>query len=196
MYRSGGGIFSNPFKSDSEKMDLLTDLLKQYRENGIPNSKHLPVSNSGKLNHLRASSLSISGVIGNNVSSGANQLLSTNKTSLSTTDLQHLNHSAAPFSLASPGHTTGQILCSSSFDASPDSNYYLEPKWRVIVENADQLPARIQNQNDAIWELLETEVFYIRSLKIINDVFIACLLNLQNECLLNEVCAILQNMIG
>ena len=65
----------------------------------------------------------------------------------------------------------------------------MEPDWRLIVENDDQLPARVQSQNEAIWELLQTEVFYIRRLKVIKDVFIACLLSLQSECLLTEVSA-------
>lgn len=188
MYRSGGGIFSNPFKNDSEKIDFLNLLLKSY-ENGIPHPKHL---SSSKLNHLRASSLSIGGFTGTNHVSTSNQppsLLSTNKTSLSTTDLHHLNHSAvnmAPFSLPAGGHPTGHVLSAASFDASDDC-YYLEPEWGSIVENADQLPARVKSQNEAIWELLHTEVFYIRRLKVINDIFVACLLNLQNECILNEV---------
>lgn len=204
IYRSGG-IFSNPFKSDSEKMEQLNDMLRQYREHGIPDVKHFPVGNGSKLNHLRASSLSMSGILGNNnhntvhainvSSSGGHtpSLLSTTKTSLSTTDLHHINHSTptiAPLTLTTPGNQSpGQILSSSSFDASCDSNYYMEPDWRLIVENDDQLPARVQSQNEAIWELLQTEVFYIRRLKVIKDVFIACLLSLQSECLLTEVSA-------
>lgn len=211
IYRSGGGIFSNPFKSDSEKMEQLSELLRQYAEHGIPNPKHLPiVASSNKLSHLRASSLSISGILGHHGSVGnggqsspggssqgsvggqsSSSLLSTAKTSLSTTDLHHLNHSSAPFTLttSTPIHNPPcPVISSSSFDASTcDSNYYLEPEWRSLVESADQLHPRIQSQNEAIWELLQTEVFYIRRLKVINDVFISCLLNLQNECLLTEV---------
>ncbi|OTF82397.1 Rho guanine exchange factor-like protein, partial [Euroglyphus maynei] len=208
--RKIGGIFSIPFKSDVEKMEQLSDLLKQYAENGIPDPKHLSfVASTNKLNHLRASSLSISsmmtgggcsGNISPNTSTAMNattptsnmSLLSTAKTSLSTTDLHRLHHhhsnnNNSPLStLSNLQQHPGQILSSTSFDQSVDSYYYLEPEWRSMVENADQLPARIQSQNEAIWELLQTEVFYIRRLKVINDVCIACLLNLQNECLLTE----------
>lgn len=185
MYRSGGGIFSNPFRSDSEKMEQLTELLKQYRENSIPDPKHLPVlSAPSKLNHLRASSLSISGVLGSGLqTSQPPSLLSTNKTSLSTTDLHHLNHSSVGLMPFSDHATDDPVLSGTSFE----SKFYLEPEWRSIVQNADQLPGRVQSQNEAIWELLQTELFYIRRLKVINDIFIACLLNLQNECLLTEV---------
>ncbi|KAH7641872.1 rho guanine exchange factor-like protein [Dermatophagoides farinae] len=205
--RKIGGIFSIPFKSDTEKMEQLSDLLKQYAENGIPDPKHLSfVASTNKLNHLRASSLSISSMITGGCSGNISpntpttmnsttptsntSLLSTAKTSLSTTDLhrlhQHSNNN--PLSMLSqPQQHPGQILSSTSFDQSVDSYYYLEPEWRSIVDNADQLPARIQSQNEAIWELLQTEVFYIRRLKVINDVCIACLLNLQNECLLTEI---------
>ena len=234
MYRSGGGIFSNPFKSDSEKMDLLTDLLKQYRESGIPetgggggkHNHHLLHSQShcqstNKLNHLRASSLSIGGFTGSSnqsavsptsaVANASNSSNSANNspssslllgsssssthqkvTSLSTTDLHHLNHSlsltGSPQSSA--GQHQHQQQTSSSFDASDDagSSYlYLEPEWGSIVEGAEQLPGRVKAQNEAIWELLTTEVFYIRRLKVVNDIFVACLLNLQSECILNEV---------
>nr|XP_027198898.1 uncharacterized protein LOC113793122 isoform X2 [Dermatophagoides pteronyssinus] len=203
--RKIGGIFSIPFKSDTEKMEQLSDLLKQYTENGIPDPKHLSfVASTNKLNHLRALSLSISsmftgGNISPNTSTAINSttptsnmsLLSTAKTSLSTTDLHrlHNNHSNNnPLTMLShPQQHPGQILSSTSFDQSVDSYYYLEPEWRSIVDNADQLSARIQSQNEAIWELLQTEVFYIRRLKVINDVCIACLLNLQNECLLTEI---------
>lgn len=232
MYRSGGGIFSNPFKSDSEKMDLLTDLLKQYRESGIPetggggkHNHHLLHSQShcqstNKLNHLRASSLSIGGFTGSgsnqsavsptsavanasnnssaNNSPSSSLLLGSSSsthqkvTSLSTTDLHHLNHSlsltGSPQSSA--GQHQHQQQTSSSFDASDDagSSYlYLEPEWGSIVEGAEQLPGRVKAQNEAIWELLTTEVFYIRRLKVVNDIFVACLLNLQSECILNEV---------
>ncbi|KAJ6219284.1 hypothetical protein RDWZM_005096, partial [Blomia tropicalis] len=218
IYRSvGGGIFSNPFKSDTEKMEQLTDLLRQYRDNGIPEPKYIAQTTNAnvKLNHLRASSLSIgSGMTVCNVANGPTNVtntcsantspnspgsLATNRTSLSTTDLHHLHlnqsHSGSnmtPFlGQTNPGDTTsssGRIISSISFDISMESNYYyLEPEWRSIVDCSETLPVRVQNQNEAIWELLQTEVFYIRRLKVINDVFIACLLNLQNECLLTEI---------
>lgn len=188
IYRSGG-IFSNPFKNDAEKMEQLNELLKQYKENGIPN-----VRSCGNMaaNYLRASSLSMGGP-STPLSSPSQpiniyplqhslSIHASTRTSLSSTDLQYLQQSSCP---ASESHGPQQSL---SFDATSDStNYYLEPEWRSIVDNFDQLSPREQSLNEAIWEILQTEVFYIRRLKVINDVFISCLLNLQSECLLNEV---------
>lgn len=215
IYRSGG-IFSNPFKNDAEKLEQLNELLRYYQENGIPATKHygggMQCGASNKFNHLRASSLSVGGGLPpggpgvnsisptttlNSYPGGARAQTSLSsqsaRTSLSTTDLQH-------FQLSSPQQSTLETTTTSnsggpppgpmqscSFDASYDSNYYLEPEWRLIVDNPDQLSQREQSQNEAIWEILQTEVFYIRRLKVINDVFISCLLNLQNECLLTEV---------
>ncbi|XP_054164532.1 pleckstrin homology domain-containing family G member 5-like [Oppia nitens] len=119
--RKSGGIFFNPFKSDREKLDQLTDLLNLYQQTGIPEQ-------SGLL---------------------------TFRTKSETTDDTDI--------------------------------YYLEDHWMSIVANAEELPKKVQNQNDAIWELLETEVFYLRRLKVITDLFLACLCNLQSECLLNEI---------
>ena len=65
---------------------------------------------------------------------------------------------------------------------------YLEEHWRSLVAaQGVQLPAKLQTQQDAIWELLSTELFYIRRLKVISDLFLNCLCNLQAECLLNDV---------
>lgn len=190
IYRSGGSLFTNPFKSDTEKMEHLEEMLKRYSDNGIPDMKHLPLSGANKMNHLRASSLSISGNPIHPVTSAASQtssfLSTAAKTSLSTTDLHHLNHSS-PNINSGPAGCSPPILTSTSFDATCDSNYYLEPEWRSIVDNSETLPDRVQSQNEAIWELLKTEVFYIGQLKLIRDVFVACLLNLQNEGLLMEV---------
>jgi hypothetical protein len=65
---------------------------------------------------------------------------------------------------------------------------YLEKHWRSLVaSHGISLPNKLQNQQDAIWELLNTELFYIRRLKVISDLFLNCLCNLQSECLLNDV---------
>jgi hypothetical protein len=65
---------------------------------------------------------------------------------------------------------------------------YLEKHWRSLVaSHGNSLPNRLQNQQDAIWELLSTELFYIRRLKVVSDLFLNCLCNLQGECLLNDV---------
>ena len=127
-YRKSGGIFSNPFKSDREKMDQLTDLLNLYGQNGIPEQSGL-------------------------LTFGTN--------------------------------------CDSS-DVDTNDIYYLEDHWKSIVANSEDLPKKVQNQNDAIWELLQTEVFYLRRLKVITELFLSCLCNLQSECLLNEVKTFIQ----
>ena len=124
-YRKSGGIFSNPFKSDREKMDQLTDLLNLYGQTGIPEQSGLLTFHN------------------------------------------------------SVDETGG--------DNTLDDIYYLEDHWKSIVANSDDLPKKVQSQNDAIWELLQTEVFYLRRLKVITDLFLSCLCNLQSECLLNEV---------
>ncbi|CAG2118757.1 unnamed protein product, partial [Medioppia subpectinata] len=136
--RKSGGIFSNPFKSDGEKMDQLTDLLNLYGQTGIPEQ-------SGLLT-FRADSQQSGG-----------------------------NGSAA----------TAAAIAAAVGDVK--DMYYLEEHWKSIVANSEDLPKRVQNQNDAIWELLQTEVFYLRRLKVITDLFLSCLCNLQSECLLNEI---------
>lgn len=40
------------------------------------------------------------------------------------------------------------------------------------MKDANLLPERVQQQQTAIWELIQTELAYIRSLKIVNDVSI------------------------
>ncbi|XP_076318528.1 pleckstrin homology domain-containing family G member 5-like isoform X2 [Tachypleus tridentatus] len=74
-----------------------------------------------------------------------------------------------------------------TFDTPNDDLYKLEDHWSDFVENSEALSKRMKNQQDAIWELLHTEVFYIRRLKVITDLFLACLCNLQSEGVLNEI---------
>lgn len=68
-----------------------------------------------------------------------------------------------------------------------EEDVVLEDSWRTLVEGQDQLDERQEQQQSAIWELVETEATYIHMLKVITDLFLACLCNLQNESLLNEV---------
>ncbi|XP_060561029.1 pleckstrin homology domain-containing family G member 5-like [Ruditapes philippinarum] len=72
----------------------------------------------------------------------------------------------------------------SQFD---DSVFSIDADWRSIVDNSQHLTKRQQDQQEAIWELLHTEIQYIRSIRVISDLFLCVLLNLQNELLLNEV---------
>ncbi|XP_075213891.1 pleckstrin homology domain-containing family G member 5-like [Lycorma delicatula] len=47
--------------------------------------------------------------------------------------------------------------------------YNLEEDWRDLMKDANLLPERVQQQQTAIWELIQTELAYIRSLKVVND---------------------------
>jgi len=50
------------------------------------------------------------------------------------------------------------------------SVFQLERHWVDIVVNHDRLNKRQRDQQEAIWELLSTEVEYIRKLRTIIDV--------------------------
>ncbi|KAM6313079.1 LOW QUALITY PROTEIN: pleckstrin homology domain-containing family G member 5 [Podargus strigoides] len=63
----------------------------------------------------------------------------------------------------------------------------LEDSWQQIIQGAETLSRRQCHQQEAIWELLHTEATYIRKLKVITDLFLCCLLNLQESGLLCEV---------
>ncbi|XP_017753946.1 PREDICTED: pleckstrin homology domain-containing family G member 5-like isoform X3 [Eufriesea mexicana] len=68
-----------------------------------------------------------------------------------------------------------------------DALYNLEHDWRDIVHNSDQLSEKQQQQQTALWELAQTEVAYIKTLKVVTDLFMACLCSLQASNILNEV---------
>lgn len=68
-----------------------------------------------------------------------------------------------------------------------DSSLVLEDSWQQIIEGTEALTRRQCHQQEAIWELLHTEATYIRKLKVITDLFLCCLLNLQESGLLCEV---------
>ncbi|NXW54325.1 PKHG5 protein, partial [Eurystomus gularis] len=63
----------------------------------------------------------------------------------------------------------------------------LEDSWQQIIQARQALSRRQCHQQEAIWELLHTEATYIRKLKVITDLFLCCLLNLQESGLLCEV---------
>ncbi|XP_076226443.1 uncharacterized protein LOC116429530 isoform X3 [Nomia melanderi] len=68
-----------------------------------------------------------------------------------------------------------------------DALYNLEEDWRDIVQNADQLSEKQQQQQTALWELAQTELAYIKTLKVVTDLFMACLCSLQTSNILTEV---------
>ncbi|NXN04189.1 PKHG5 protein, partial [Sylvia borin] len=63
----------------------------------------------------------------------------------------------------------------------------LEDSWQQIIQGTEVLSRRQCHQQEAIWELLHTEATYIRNLKVITDLFLSCLVNLQESGLLTEV---------
>ncbi|XP_063992097.1 pleckstrin homology domain-containing family G member 5 isoform X2 [Diachasmimorpha longicaudata] len=65
--------------------------------------------------------------------------------------------------------------------------YTLEEDWRDFVDNWDRLTEKQQQQQTALWELAQTEIAYIRTLKVVTDLFMACLCSLQASNILNEV---------
>ncbi|XP_046562415.1 pleckstrin homology domain-containing family G member 5-like isoform X3 [Haliotis rubra] len=68
-----------------------------------------------------------------------------------------------------------------------EETYVLESHWSAIVDHASQLSKRQHDQQEAIWELLQTELSYISQIRVITEVFQACLLNVQSDSLLNEI---------
>ncbi|XP_061162670.1 pleckstrin homology domain-containing family G member 5-like isoform X2 [Saccostrea echinata] len=65
--------------------------------------------------------------------------------------------------------------------------FEIEPHWSSVVDNASMLTKRQHDQQEAIWELLNTELLYIKALRVIVDLFMCCLINLQSESILNEI---------
>nr|XP_021499936.1 pleckstrin homology domain-containing family G member 5 isoform X4 [Meriones unguiculatus] len=63
----------------------------------------------------------------------------------------------------------------------------LEDSWRELIDGHEKLTRRQCHQQEAVWELLHTEVSYIRKLRVITNLFLCCLLNLQESGLLCEV---------
>ncbi|KAM6402576.1 LOW QUALITY PROTEIN: pleckstrin homology domain-containing family G member 5 [Rhynochetos jubatus] len=72
-------------------------------------------------------------------------------------------------------------------EAGDEAGLALEDSWQRIIRGAEALSRRQCHQQEAIWELLHTEATYIRKLGVITDLFLCCLLNLQESGLLCEV---------
>ncbi|XP_017778525.1 PREDICTED: pleckstrin homology domain-containing family G member 5 isoform X2 [Nicrophorus vespilloides] len=67
-----------------------------------------------------------------------------------------------------------------------DALYKLEDDWRHIID-VSELSERQQKQQTALWELIKTEVAYIKTLKVVTDLFLACLQSLQSSNILREI---------
>lgn len=68
-----------------------------------------------------------------------------------------------------------------------ESLYKLEDDWREIVSKILNITDSESHQQAAIWELIQTEVAYIHTLKLVTDLFLACLINLQKCNLLTDI---------
>ncbi|KAM9241518.1 pleckstrin homology domain-containing family G member 5 isoform 2-T2 [Dugong dugon] len=67
-----------------------------------------------------------------------------------------------------------------------DACLQLEDSWRELIDG-HELTRRQCHQQEAVWELLHTEASYIKKLRVITNLFLCCLLNLQESGLLCEV---------
>ncbi|TRY93106.1 hypothetical protein DNTS_020804 [Danionella cerebrum] len=68
-----------------------------------------------------------------------------------------------------------------------EPNLTLEESWRELLEDPESLSRRQFQQQEAVWELIQTEATYIKKLRVITDLFLCGLLNLQDNSLLGEV---------
>ncbi|XP_045715822.1 pleckstrin homology domain-containing family G member 5 isoform X1 [Phyllostomus hastatus] len=68
-----------------------------------------------------------------------------------------------------------------------DAGPWLEDSWRELIDGHEKLTRRQSHQQEAVWELLHTEASYIKKLRVITNLFLCCLLNLQESGLLCEV---------
>ncbi|KAF3860912.1 hypothetical protein F7725_001167 [Dissostichus mawsoni] len=68
-----------------------------------------------------------------------------------------------------------------------ETNLVLEDSWQMLLDDSETLTRRQFHQQEAIWELLQTEATYIKKLRVITDLFLCGLLNLQDSGLLTEV---------
>ncbi|XP_019609917.2 pleckstrin homology domain-containing family G member 6 isoform X1 [Rhinolophus sinicus] len=72
---------------------------------------------------------------------------------------------------------------------SSDSGLTIEMSWKELVPGHKEMSRELCHQQEALWELLTTELIYMRKLKIMTDLLAAGLLNLQRVGLLTEVSA-------
>uniref|UniRef100_A0A8C6E2N1 Pleckstrin homology and RhoGEF domain containing G6 n=1 Tax=Moschus moschiferus TaxID=68415 RepID=A0A8C6E2N1_MOSMO len=70
-----------------------------------------------------------------------------------------------------------------------DNSVAIEKSWKELVPGHKEMSRELCHQQEALWELLTTELIYVRKLKIMTDLLAAGLLNLQRVGLLTEVSA-------
>nr|XP_044995544.1 pleckstrin homology domain-containing family G member 6 isoform X1 [Jaculus jaculus] len=70
-----------------------------------------------------------------------------------------------------------------------DISVTMEKSWKELVPGHKEMSRQLCHQQEALWELLTTELIYVRKLKVMTDLLAAGLLNLQRVGLLTEVSA-------
>jgi len=65
--------------------------------------------------------------------------------------------------------------------------FEIEAQWSDVVHNSGTFTKKEKDQQQRIWELLHTEIEYIKNMKVVIDLFMCPLINLQNEGVLNEI---------
>ena len=60
------------------------------------------------------------------------------------------------------------------------TEFELEDDWRKIVDNWSSLTERLQQQQNAVWELVTTEATYIKTLRVISDVSYTICISVSN----------------
>ncbi|XP_072509813.1 pleckstrin homology domain-containing family G member 6 isoform X2 [Notamacropus eugenii] len=75
-----------------------------------------------------------------------------------------------------------------------DSGLTIEKSWKELVPGHKEMSREFCHQQEALWELMTTELCYVRKLKIMTDLLAAGLLNLQRVGLLTEV--IVESLFG
>ncbi|XP_036924458.1 pleckstrin homology domain-containing family G member 6 isoform X2 [Sturnira hondurensis] len=70
-----------------------------------------------------------------------------------------------------------------------DSSLTVQKSWKELVPAYKEMSRELCHQQEALWELLTTELIYIQKLKIMTDLLAAGLLNLQRVGLLTDVSA-------
>ncbi|XP_075409248.1 pleckstrin homology domain-containing family G member 6 [Tenrec ecaudatus] len=70
-----------------------------------------------------------------------------------------------------------------------DRSLVIEKSWRELVPGHKEMTRELCHQQEALWELLTTEVIYVGKLKVMTDLLAAGLLNLQRVGVLIDVSA-------
>jgi len=114
---------------------------------------------------------------------------------------------AAEWRESSLFHNRQQLAPTRRGSQESEAEFYLEKSWSDFVlpkvafgqsceltaaaleqQEASEARGNLKIQQDAIWELLTTEVFYMKRIRVIPDLFLATLAALQAHSILLEVC--------